>query len=170
MKPATADDATTFDTLNRLRVTSCSECAMIFALPLAHYLNQCERASEIFCPAGHRIALTAETQSPAGLLLMNVQLLGEVAQVRHESATLQKQLKAVEARAMLNVSANPGEPMTDAERKRRVTLLANTARAGTFGERLCPFCATAHRQAASLRRHIMRRHLDRIDTPIGADR
>jgi len=65
-------------TMNRLRAVECTSCGMIFAVQQCVYLDRLHEHGSLVCPSGHAILLDDDSENPANLVCIDVELLAEV--------------------------------------------------------------------------------------------
>jgi hypothetical protein len=146
------------DAMNRLRIASCPDCGIVFALPMDLWLSRTNASAQIFCPSGHAIALHPKTEAPASMLLLQVQMLAEIRQDKNEIDRLKNTLA--------RMPQLPVMPMTEAEVLRRVKFIANRARRTGVGRPICRFCESHSATDTGLTKHLKRNHLrEVIDLP-----
>jgi hypothetical protein len=140
----------TLDVPTRLRVLNCGNCGVTFALPASLYLNIVAAAGKVFCPSAHPNE-TRRADLDGELLSTHIELLAEVATLRGLTASLERELAAVQIRLPAK------EPIGKQELKRRCKILAARAERTEYGRRLCVFCGR-ERAGGSIHRHYEREH------------
>jgi hypothetical protein len=147
------------DIATRLRIISCPECAMLFAVALDWYLLRREARNRIICPAGHPIELEPIANDPpllADLAAEHVRTLGELRQAMHTIDQMKTRLASMPQIPVL--------PVTREEMARRLRFMANRAEHVTdnFNRLICKFCEASVNRPSGLKQHLQRYHLKEI--------
>jgi hypothetical protein len=142
------------DVLNRLRVVGCPTCAILFALPLEIYLRRMTEKGNIFCPNGHVALLTPESETPEELAILQVEMVAEIRQLKHDADQLRNTLG--------RMPHAPEGPISDEELERRIKYLVNRAKTTAYGRLACRFCESVSKHGPGLKRHLKRLHRDEI--------
>ena len=141
------------DALNRLRITSCDDCGVMFALPQQIWAQRVNDGGEIYCPNGHRTELRDASESGENLAIMNVELLTELTQRTHELRMAQNEIARL---------PHPAEsPIGEAELKRRIELSASRAMRLERGRPICIYCGRTFK-GSGFRVHLRREHSETI--------
>ena len=143
------------DVLNRLRITSCPSCGIVFALPQHVWSQRLNDFSAIHCPNGDVIELRDTPESRENLAIINIELLTEIAQTRHELVTARHEIA--------RLPHPPESPISEAELKRRIELTASRAPRLERGRPICIHCGKTF-AASGFRVHLKREHAETIST------
>jgi hypothetical protein len=147
-----------------LRITACPDCGIVFALPLALYLDRVAAGGVVSCANGHPILLGRPKIADGDTLALSAHLVAELNQTRHELA---------QARGALLRAASPAPTAevapTPAEISRRVNLLTSRARGDGRRRSICHLCGKSLQSGSSFKRHLQRQHAAEIAAlPAGA--
>ena len=135
------------DVTDRLHVTSCAACGVVFALSEWLYLQRAKDGGTIACPNGHSNAAAPVDDD---LSASKIELLAELRNVRHLLALAEVK------------TAAPADPPDEPELRRRCRALSETAKPAVDGGRICQFCGSRIGTPPLLRAHIWRKHRDKL--------
>jgi hypothetical protein len=151
--------AAALDVSLRLRVTTCPDCSLLFALPAEYYVQRQDDADAIYCPRGCLIHLTPPPATDLPTLAAHAALLAEVRQLKLDRDRLLN-LTATQA------PAAAATPIDAKELKRRCAILVERAEHAEYGHPLCRFCGKTQRSNYRYREHLQRSHpLEVADLP-----
>jgi len=142
------------DVMNRLRITSCPTCGVIFALPQQLWSQCVNDGSEIFCPSGCHIELRDTEETRGSLAILNVELLAQITQTKHELETARDRIA--------RLPHPPQAPISAEELSRRIELTASRASHIKGLDPICLYCGKPSSNRSSLRAHLMRKHAEAI--------
>jgi hypothetical protein len=147
------------DAATPLRITTCPDCGIVFALPLAVFLERVAAGGVVSCPNGHPVILGKPKIAPGDTLALSASLVAELAQMRHELAVARGAL----LRATPVSPAREAAPATPEEILRRINLLVSRVRfVGRESRRLCALCGKNFQNNYSFKRHLQEQHAEKI--------
>jgi len=144
-----------FDIGDAMQVVLCPVCLEYLAARRVRVQRAAVKREEIHCPAGHTFipGIDPETPPISKVLLLNLELLAQVADLRRRLGVLTTELATIRPAA----GAGEAPPADREELKRRARILANRAEPATYGHQICPFCAKP-KNRRNLAEHIFMRH------------
>ncbi len=152
--PAGPVEGTTY-----LRLTDCPECGVVFGLPMRLWAERFKRkGGQVTCPNGHAVPVPPAAVKAGDVLMVNVYLLGELRQVRHELATTRATL------ARMPLPPTPAGTVDKAESERRVNLLVSRAERNVLGKPVCRLCGKSLPSPHDFKTHLKRKHADYVTT------
>jgi len=138
-----------FEVVDGLRLVNCGQCACLYAVPVAVFLQAAKDQKAIHCPHGH----TWTPASPDAESSSNVsQTIYELSRALMETATKFEAAK----RRIDELTPLAGTPSLK-ELRRRSHILAERAEGVEAGRALCPYCGQK-KYRNSLAEHIRRQH------------
>ena len=139
---------------SKLQCLRCRTCGRDFAVDAMAYTDAMEAKSPLFCPVGNHIAHTWNDTDSLEVGAINLQLLAELRQAKHETDRALRELAMRPALEQLAID--------DKESKRRVNMLCARSEVVDYGRRLCKFCGMP-KALRTMRNHMKTCHRDEIE-------